>query len=184
MTNSLPRPAFSSRSRFSDSRDFRGKWRVFPLKMRYGWGRNRTADTRIFSPLLCQLSYPAELCCHYPDASRGGCSLKQKTLDPQRRVAAAFYRGSWNAATDLWLDIASTCRCRASIPACCFFAAGGSACPTNSPRRRAHPRVGWRSAARRSLALPEKFYRKLRSKLTALSSSAEYSAREISTPPN
>jgi hypothetical protein len=24
-----------------------------------GWGRNRTADTRIFSPLLCQLSYPA-----------------------------------------------------------------------------------------------------------------------------
>ena len=26
---------------------------------RYGWGRNRTADTWIFSPLLCQLSYPA-----------------------------------------------------------------------------------------------------------------------------
>ena len=26
---------------------------------RGGWGRNRTGDTRIFSPLLCQLSYPA-----------------------------------------------------------------------------------------------------------------------------
>ncbi len=24
-----------------------------------GWGRNRTADTRIFSPLLYRLSYPA-----------------------------------------------------------------------------------------------------------------------------
>jgi hypothetical protein len=24
-----------------------------------GWGRNRTADTRIFNPLLYQLSYPA-----------------------------------------------------------------------------------------------------------------------------
>lgn len=24
-----------------------------------GWGGNRTPDTRIFSPLLCQLSYPA-----------------------------------------------------------------------------------------------------------------------------
>src|SRR4029453_16078146 len=24
-----------------------------------GWGRNRTGDTWIFSPLLCQLSYPA-----------------------------------------------------------------------------------------------------------------------------
>src|SRR5439155_334975 len=24
-----------------------------------GWGRNRTGDTRIFSPLLYQLSYPA-----------------------------------------------------------------------------------------------------------------------------
>src|SRR5437879_3501155 len=54
-----------------------------------GWGRNRTADTRIFSPLLCQLSYPADLRCRYRDASRGGCSLKQKTLNPQRRVAAA-----------------------------------------------------------------------------------------------
>ena len=32
-----------------------------PLRRRekYGWGRNRTADTWIFSPLLCQLSYPA-----------------------------------------------------------------------------------------------------------------------------
>ena len=25
-----------------------------------GWGRNRTADTRIFSPLLYRLSYPAK----------------------------------------------------------------------------------------------------------------------------
>ena len=26
-----------------------------------GWGRNRTGDTRIFSPLLYQLSYPAAI---------------------------------------------------------------------------------------------------------------------------
>src|SRR2546423_11236175 len=26
---------------------------------KHGWGRNRTADTWIFSPLLCRLSYPA-----------------------------------------------------------------------------------------------------------------------------
>ena len=26
-----------------------------------GWGRNRTGDTRIFSPLLYQLSYPANI---------------------------------------------------------------------------------------------------------------------------
>jgi hypothetical protein len=96
----------------------------------YGWGRNRTADTRIFSPLLCQLSYPAELRCHYRDASRGGCSLKQKTLNPQRRVAAAIYRRSQSAATETSrLDRAPPYHCRASIPACCFFAAGGSACP-------------------------------------------------------
>src|SRR4051794_40409643 len=35
----------------------------FPLCFSYeprgGWGENRTPDTRIFSPLLCQLSYPA-----------------------------------------------------------------------------------------------------------------------------
>ena len=29
------------------------------MSNRYGWGRNRTGDTRIFSPLLYQLSYPA-----------------------------------------------------------------------------------------------------------------------------
>src|SRR5207249_10158788 len=35
---------------------------VFYLRKRgYGWGRNRTADTWIFSPLLCQLSYPAAI---------------------------------------------------------------------------------------------------------------------------
>jgi hypothetical protein len=28
--------------------------------VRCGWGRNRTADTWIFSPLLYQLSYPAK----------------------------------------------------------------------------------------------------------------------------
>ena len=33
--------------------------RVFIGEMGCGWGRNRTADTWIFSPLLCQLSYPA-----------------------------------------------------------------------------------------------------------------------------
>ena len=33
--------------------------RILPLKTGFGWGRNRTADTWIFSPLLCQLSYPA-----------------------------------------------------------------------------------------------------------------------------
>ena len=116
---------------FRDSRDFRGKMARFPLlKMRCGWGRNRTADTRIFSPLLCQLSYPAELPRYYRDASRGGCSLKQKTLNPQRRVAAAIYRRSQSAATETSrLDRASPYHCRVSIPACCFFAAGGSACP-------------------------------------------------------
>ncbi len=35
--------------------------RLFPIVLHLycGWGRNRTADTWIFSPLLCRLSYPA-----------------------------------------------------------------------------------------------------------------------------
>src|SRR5215510_10534680 len=32
---------------------------ILPMKSGYGWGRNRTADTWIFSPLLYRLSYPA-----------------------------------------------------------------------------------------------------------------------------
>ena len=35
------------------------KAQSLPVKKRNGWGRNRTADTWIFSPLLCRLSYPA-----------------------------------------------------------------------------------------------------------------------------
>jgi hypothetical protein len=60
-------------SRFCESRRIR----------RCGWGRNRTADTWIFSPLLYQLSYPAVIvdlvtCRSYQQARRG-CSFKQKT---------------------------------------------------------------------------------------------------------
>ena len=95
---------------FGLSRFQREKWSVFPLKMRYGWGRNRTADTRIFSPLLCQLSYPAESRCHYCYNERGRVLIKAENA--QR----------------------STPSCRAIIPAywflCWFFAAGGNARPT------------------------------------------------------
>src|SRR5207237_4040263 len=53
---------FLSLSRFSDSRDYQGEKSAFLRgETGSGWGRNRTADTRIFSPLLCQLSYPAEV---------------------------------------------------------------------------------------------------------------------------
>ena len=34
-------------------------WRPRKSLIYNGWGRNRTGDTRIFSPLLYQLSYPA-----------------------------------------------------------------------------------------------------------------------------
>ena len=58
-----------------------------------------------------------------------------KAENPQRRVAAAIYRRSQSAATETSrLDRAPPYHCRASIPACCFFAAGGSACPIKFPR--------------------------------------------------
>src|SRR5437762_2316592 len=64
----------------------------------------------------------------------GGCSLKQKTLNPQRRVAAAVYRRSYSTAKGVFGSTASRpYRCRASIPACHFFAADGGACPTRFP---------------------------------------------------
>src|SRR5207302_8245556 len=119
----------------------------------------------------------------------GGCSLKQKTLNPQRRVAAAVIEHRYR---HLRLDGVLPYRCRASIPACHFFAADGGACPTRFPcaeriqlvgRNCAEP--GKDLAARRSVRLTSvRCYKKLRFKLTALSSSAKYSAREISTAPN
>src|SRR6266496_2095888 len=83
---------------------------VSRVKTGSGWGRNRTADTRIFSPLLCQLSYPAESRCHYCYNERGRVLIKAENAQP------------------------STPSCRAIIPAywflCWFFAAGGNARPT------------------------------------------------------
>ena len=45
---------------FADSYKLETMGTIAALAVRNGgWGRNRTADTRIFSPLLYQLSYPA-----------------------------------------------------------------------------------------------------------------------------
>ena len=51
--------------------------RILPMKTGlYGWGRNRTADTWIFSPLLCQLSYPAVIAADLA-ACRGAPTMPQ-----------------------------------------------------------------------------------------------------------
>jgi hypothetical protein len=55
-------------------------WHTF--RPECGWGRNRTGDTWIFSPLLCQLSYPAFAKFAIPRAN-GARSLKQKTPNAQ-----------------------------------------------------------------------------------------------------
>jgi len=64
-----------------------------------------------------------------------------------RGVNRARDRRSQSAATETSrLDRAPPYHCRASIPACCFFAAGGSACPTKFPRAERIQLVGRRSA--------------------------------------
>src|SRR5437899_12589136 len=47
-----------------------------------GWGRNRTGDTWIFSPLLCQLSYPAFVNAFVCSSGRGGLLTKAKNQLP------------------------------------------------------------------------------------------------------
>src|SRR6266853_1420943 len=55
-------------------------------RQKSGWGRNRTADTWIFSPLLCQLSYPAALaadlasCRGVPTMPQCGCRATPKAF--------------------------------------------------------------------------------------------------------
>src|SRR6266853_4785816 len=55
-------------------------------RQKSGWGRNRTADTRIFSPLLCQLSYPAAVaadlatCRGVPTMPQCGCRATPKAF--------------------------------------------------------------------------------------------------------
>jgi hypothetical protein len=46
-----------------------------PIGSSHGWGRIRTADTRVFSAVLYQLSYPAGSCLHTASVQlRGGDS--------------------------------------------------------------------------------------------------------------
>ena len=52
--------AFTRRADSSEqSRTSESVLQLPSLRWGGGWGRNRTADTRIFSPLLYRLSYPA-----------------------------------------------------------------------------------------------------------------------------
>ena len=57
--------------------------RILPMKTGlYGWGRNRTADTWIFSPLLCRLSYPAVIGAKV--VQRGGVFTMQQSGEGAR----------------------------------------------------------------------------------------------------
>ena len=67
-----------------------------------GWGRNRTADTWIFSPLLCQLSYPAFANVDLAPMSRCGSSLKQKTL---KHSTSNIPHRSWNTLKPLNIEL-------------------------------------------------------------------------------
>ena len=56
-----------------------------------GLGRNRTTDTRIFNPLLYQLSYQANEAAHYsepplPSGRRGGAGAGRTQLPRRLRV--------------------------------------------------------------------------------------------------
>jgi hypothetical protein len=62
--------------------------RILPVKGGSGWGRNRTADTWIFSPLLCQLSYPAFV--NAPSSAPPISGLLSKAKNAQRPTPNDF----------------------------------------------------------------------------------------------
>jgi len=99
----------------------------------------------------------------------------------------------------------STPSCRASIPACGFFAAGGNACPITFLQHAESNLVatlcgagersqrtaisgsaggGLETAVPGLRVSPRRGYRKLRFKFTARSSNSRYSACETSSAPN
>ena len=54
------------------------------MALGYGWGRNRTADTWIFSPLLCRLSYPAVVSSPCSGLLTKAENVQRSTLNAQR----------------------------------------------------------------------------------------------------
>ena len=54
-----------------------------------GWGRNRTADTRIFSPLLYRLSYPASRRTHPRPGKSDGAQQQSPEKQAYQKIRHA-----------------------------------------------------------------------------------------------
>src|SRR2546425_5061835 len=74
--------------------------RVLPIKKGSGWGRNQTADTWIFSPLLCQLSYPAVRSTIARQAGRSLCKISIAGQERGDVVAAVYDRRTFPALAE------------------------------------------------------------------------------------
>ena len=68
--------------KFNDHRSFREK---FATEASGAWGRIRTTDTRIFNPLLYQLSYPGPRRTDMPFAEGGPIRKPARPVQPLRR---------------------------------------------------------------------------------------------------
>jgi hypothetical protein len=91
-------PYFLSFLGFSAMPKQRAFLSCFSLAKRCGWGRNRTADTWIFSPLLCQLSYPAVT----PVNLKCGLVIKAENPPPSNYGAAGAERSTRLRLATAW----------------------------------------------------------------------------------
>ena len=64
-----------------------------------GWGRNRTGDTWIFSPLLCQLSYPAFANALRVPAPMGGLLTKAENRPSSKLRHGRRRRSTFNVCS-------------------------------------------------------------------------------------
>jgi hypothetical protein len=71
------------------------------IKKNRGWGRNRTADTWIFSPLLCQLSYPAVVNVGLASMSRRGVFIKAENPPSSNYGTAGAQHSTSNSDVEI-----------------------------------------------------------------------------------
>src|SRR4029077_7036210 len=118
MTNSLPKPAFSSLSRFFGLLRFhREKWRVSPSENEVWLGAESNRRHEDFQSSALPTELPSLIALPLSRCIERRGLIKAENARPSAPSCSGGLQALVECCHRLWLDIASTCRCRASIPA-------------------------------------------------------------------
>ena len=147
MTNSLPKLAFSfTFAVFGLSRFHREKWRVSPSENEVWLGAESNRRHEDFQSSALPTELPSRIALPLSRFIERRVLIKAENAQPSTPSCSGGLSALYSTVQTSSLDVALSCRCRASISACCFLCGRRERLPYKVAPRRAHPMVGRRSA--------------------------------------